>query len=206
MASHVELRQILTAGGIPLLILIALSIYSLALLYERWSFYRKATRGLDAFLAKLRQAVSKGDFTDALTQARRYEGSAGEVIVATLVGPAGREERKRSTERVLERQVARLNRRLPLLGTVGSTAPFIGLFGTVLGVMRAFRDLAGATGAGPGVVAIGISEALVATAAGIFVAIPAVFGYNYFLVRSERYASEIRLVSDEILDQLTEKR
>lgn len=206
MGYHVELRQIAAAGGVPLFILIALSIYSLALLYERWRVYRKTMRGLDAFLRKLRESVSKGDLNDALTQARRYEGPAGEVIMASLVGPAGKEERKRSTERMLERQVARLNRRLAFLGTVGSTAPFIGLFGTVLGVMRAFRDLAGASGAGPGVVALGISEALVATAAGLFVAIPAVMGYNYFLVRSEQYASELRLVTDEILDQLTEKR
>ncbi|MBI4424295.1 MAG: MotA/TolQ/ExbB proton channel family protein, partial [Elusimicrobia bacterium] len=100
----------------------------------------------------------------------------------------------------------RFHRQLPFLGSVGSTAPFIGLFGTVLGVMRAFRDLAGAAGAGPGVVAIGISEALVATAAGLFVAIPAVLGYNYFLVRAERYANELRWVTDEILDQLTERK
>lgn len=203
---NVGIRDILAAGGVTLGVLIALSIYSLALLYERWNFYRKSTKGLESFLQRLRLAIAKGDLAEALNIAKRYEGQAGEVVVASLVGPPGKEERKRSTERVLERQLARMHRRLPFLGTVGSTAPFIGLFGTVLGVMRAFKDLAGAAGAGPGVVAIGISEALVATAAGLFVAIPAVLAYNYFLVRSEQYANELRWVTDEILDQLTERR
>ncbi|MBI4348647.1 MAG: MotA/TolQ/ExbB proton channel family protein [Elusimicrobia bacterium] len=203
---NVGIKQIVMAGGPTLALLVALSIYSLALLYERWNFYRKATKGLDGFVQRLRQALAKGDLKETLELAKRYEGPAGEVVVASLVGPAGKEERKRGTERVLERQLARFHRRLPFLGTVGSTAPFIGLFGTVLGVMRAFKDLAGAAGAGPGVVAIGISEALVATAAGLFVAIPAVVGYNYFLSRSEQYANELRWLTDEILDQLTERR
>lgn len=206
MQTHVGLMQIFSAGGPTLLLLAGLSIYSLALLYERWNYYRKATKGLDAFVLRLRQALAKGDLKETLDLAKRYEGPAGEVVVASLVGPTGKEERRRSTDRVLERQLARLHKRLPFLGTVGSVAPFIGLFGTVVGVMRAFRDLAGAAGAGPGVVAIGLSEALVATAAGLFVAIPAVLGYNYFLTRSEHYASEMRWVTDEILDQLTERK
>lgn len=206
MQPHIGLKQIVSAGGPVLFLLIALSIYSLALLYERWTFYRKATKGLDGFVSRLRQTLAKGDLKETLDLAKRFDGPAGEVVVASLVGPAGKEERKRGAERVLERQMARLHRRLHFLGSVGSTAPFIGLFGTVLGVMRAFRDLAGAAGAGPGVVAIGISEALIATAAGLFVAIPAVLGYNYFLSRSEHYANELRWLTDEILDQLTERR
>jgi biopolymer transport protein ExbB/TolQ len=71
--------------------------------------------------------------------------------------------------------------------------------------MRAFRDLAGAAGAGPGVVAIGISEALVCTAAGLFVAIPAVFAYNYFNQRSQRFCEEMGWISEEILESLSQK-
>jgi biopolymer transport protein ExbB/TolQ len=92
-----------------------------------------------------------------------------------------------------------------LLGTIATVAPFVGLFGTVIGVMRAFRDLASAAGAGPGVVAIGISEALVCTAAGLFVAIPAVAAYNYFNHRAARFGEEMACVTDEVLDGLTEK-
>ena len=83
--------------------------------------------------------------------------------------------------KTLERQF--LERRLLILGTLGNNAPFIGLFGTVLGVIKAFHDLAQAGSAGPEVVMQGLSEALIATAVGLFVAIPAVMAYNYFQKR-----------------------
>ncbi len=201
----VGIRQILAAGGVTLFVLIALSVYSLALLYERWNYFRKATDDLEPFLRKIKHYLGKGEMTHVLDLCKQHRGPASEIVSAALVGPSNKEERKRSTERTLERQVALLQQRLAFLGTVGSVAPFIGLFGTVLGVMRAFRDLAGASGAGPGVVAIGISEALIATAAGLFVAIPAVMGYNYFTTRTEQFANELRWLTDEILDQLTER-
>ena len=91
------------------------------------------------------------------------------------------------------------------LGTIASVSPFIGLFGTVIGVMRAFKDLASAAGAGPGVVAVGISEALVCTAAGLFVAIPAVAFYNYFRHQSSRMAEELGWISEEIIETLSER-
>jgi biopolymer transport protein ExbB len=85
-----------------------------------------------------------------------------------------------------------LDRRIAILGTLGSNAPFIGLFGTVLGIIHAFHSLAQNTKGGPGAVMSGISEALVATALGLFVAIPAVAAYNYFV----RYIKKI-IVSSE---------
>ena len=84
-------------------------------------------------------------------------------------------------------------------------APFIGLFGTVLGVMRAFKDLASAAGAGPGLVAVGISEALICTAAGLLVAIPAVAAFNHFNQKISRFESELRWMIDEVLDGLAER-
>ena len=140
-----------------------------------------------------------------MTLGRNYKGLAGGVVVASLVGPTNRDERKRSAQRAGDRALSLLQRRIALLGTIASTAPFIGLFGTVVGVMRAFKDLAGAAGAGPGVVAIGISEALICTATGLMVAIPAVFAYNYFNNRATRFSEELTWVSEEILEALSEK-
>ena len=125
--------------------------------------------------------------------------------MASLTGSTNRDERKRAIEREVERAVATLQKGTTLLGTVATVAPFIGLFGTVVGVMRAFRDLASAAGAGPGVVAIGISEALVCTAAGLFVAIPAVAAYNYLNHRAARFGEDLSWACDEVLDSLTEK-
>ena len=100
----------------------------------------------------------------------------------------------------------RLERRLWVLGTLGNNAPFVGLFGTVLGVIRAFADLAGNAGAGPEVVMAGLSEALVATAVGLLVAIPAVMAYNYFLKRAGEYLAETDALSRLLMAALKEKK
>jgi biopolymer transport protein ExbB/TolQ len=202
---NVGFKDVLLSGSFTLAPLILLSMYSLALIWERRNFYKKSFAGLRPFLDRLRHNINSGELKEALTLCKQHPGPSANVVLATLVGPSAKEERRKAAERVLEKQLAALERGLPALGTIGSVAPFIGLFGTVLGVMRAFRDLAGAAGAGPGVVAIGISEALVATAAGLFVAIPAVVAYNYFTTQANRFVDELRWISDEILERLTEK-
>lgn len=205
MASFYQMKSYLFSGGFTLLPLILLSVYSLALVWERWRFYQRAIAGLPRFIERLRAMVDAGDLKEALSLCKQYPGLASQVVHAALVGPTGKEERMNAVERAIGRQTALLEERLAALGTIGSIAPFIGLFGTVLGVMRAFKDLAHATGTGPGVVAVGISEALIATAAGIFVAIPALVAYNYFTTRANRFADEMRWVTEEILDHLTER-
>lgn len=198
-------RQILLAGGPILLLLIGLSIYSLALMWERWKTYSATVRGQGKFLDRVRKALAVADVSGIMALCQATKGAASEVLLAALVGSPQKDERRRCSERTLERHVAKLERGVSALGTIGSVAPFIGLFGTVIGVMRAFRDLAGTASAGPGVVAVGISEALITTAAGLFVAIPAIIGYNYFTTRIGRFADELRWISDEILDHLTER-
>jgi biopolymer transport protein ExbB/TolQ len=86
-----------------------------------------------------------------------------------------------------------------VLGTVANVAPFIGLFGTVIGVIRAFQSIALKASAGPSVVASGIAEALISTAAGLFVAVPAVIAYNYFLKRSRKLSLELERISTLII-------
>jgi biopolymer transport protein ExbB/TolQ len=93
----------------------------------------------------------------------------------------------------------KLERFLSVLGTLGNIAPFIGLFGTVVGIIKAFRDLAMAGGGGPSVVAKGIAEALVSTAGGLLVAIPAVIIYNYFIRRAKGITVEMEVASARLL-------
>ena len=205
MGFQVGIKDILVSGGVTLLFLILLSMYSIALIWERWRFYARATTGQKAFLDKVRQIIEKGDLSEAVTAARSYKGLASAVVMASLVGPSNRDERKRSAQRAADRAAAQLQARITLLGTIASVAPFIGLFGTVVGVMRAFKDLASAAGAGPGVVAIGISEALICTATGLFVAIPAVAAYNHFNNKTQRFGEEMGWISEEILESLAEK-
>lgn len=202
---NVGIKDVILAGGMPLLVLVILSIYTIALIWERWRFLQKSTAGQRQFLDKVRAALEASDLQQALTLARAYKGLASSVAQAALVGPTSRDERKRSAQRAAERGSAKLLERVPLLGTIASTAPFIGLFGTVVGVMKAFKDLATAAGAGPGVVAIGISEALICTAAGLVVAIPAVWAYNFLNARAVQFSEEMSWLTDEILERLAEK-
>ncbi|MDD5657237.1 MAG: MotA/TolQ/ExbB proton channel family protein [Elusimicrobia bacterium] len=205
MAFHVGVKDIIVAGGATLWLLIAASIYSIALMWQRWRFVNRVTAGLSDLLDRLRAAVAAGDMPAAVKLCQSHQGLAGPILLTALTGPTNRDERKRAIERAVLQAVSALQKGTTLLGTMATVAPFVGLFGTVIGVMRAFRDLASAAGAGPGVVAIGISEALVCTAAGLFVAIPAVAAYNYFNHRAARFGDEMGWIGDEVLDHLTEK-
>lgn len=205
MGFNVGIKQILIAGGPVLAFLIILSIYSIALIWERWRFFRRSLTGIRVLSDKVRSTVKEGDLTQAATLCRGHKSMAGAILMATLIGSSSRDDRRAAAGRASARAVADLQRGTSLLGTIASTAPFIGLFGTVLGVMRAFKDLAGAAGAGPGVVAVGISEALICTAAGLFVAIPALAAYNYFTHQADRFGEEMGWAADEILDALAER-
>jgi len=115
-----------------------------------------------------------------------------------------KEEVNEAMELAGRRELLKLEKSLGILGTIGSTAPFIGLFGTVLGIIRAFSDLAIAQGASPAAVADGIAEALIATAAGLFVAVPAVVAYNYFVRSASRHALELEASASEFISRISE--
>ncbi|HEY5039316.1 MAG TPA: MotA/TolQ/ExbB proton channel family protein, partial [bacterium] len=120
------------------------------------------------------------------------------VVKAGLTAKADKTDLRQAMEREAKIQLLRLEKRLPLLATIGSIAPFVGLFGTVLGIIRAFRDLALANAGGAAVVSQGIAEALIATATGLFVAITSVFIYNSFQARLNEMAQEVEIVISDI--------
>lgn len=199
------IKGILFAGGPILAGMIVLSVYCIALIWERWKFFTRATLGYQEFLSRVRASAAAGRLQDAAVMAKTHKGMASAVVLATLTGPTHREERQRAAQRAVGRAVAELERGMATLGTIASVAPFIGLFGTVVGVMRAFHDLASAAGAGPGLVAVGISEALVTTAGGLLVAIPAVAAFNYFNQRIARFQEDLGWTVEEVLDGLSER-
>ncbi|MEK7389379.1 MAG: MotA/TolQ/ExbB proton channel family protein [Elusimicrobiota bacterium] len=205
MGQQVSFKEIVIAGGPVLYGMVALSIYCIALIWERWKFFDKATGGYADFLSRVRALAAAGKLSDAAQLAKGHRGLASSVVTATLTGPTSRDERRRAAERAIGRCVADLERGISTLGTIASVAPFIGLLGTVIGVMRAFKDLASAAGAGPGIVAVGISEALVCTAAGLLVAIPAVAAFNHFNQKIASFEEELRWMVDEVLDTLAER-
>jgi biopolymer transport protein ExbB/TolQ len=169
----------LTGGDWVIWALVACSVAAVAIMVERFFALKREDEGFRA----LRSAVMAGlseDLPSLERTVQRHPGAAGRILKTALArshhGPEGVEDLLIAAS-LAEKEG--LERRLLVLGTLGANAPFIGLFGTVLGVIRAFHDLSQTTG-GPEVVMQGLSEALVATAVGLFVAIPCVVSYNYF--------------------------
>lgn len=195
MLENVFLGLSLVGAEWVLYLLVILSIVSVTIMVERALFYRNVTHDLQEFRVQLRSAIKNEKWDEALKMAQSRSASAsaystassdfeGPMVAALLEHKNGRESSDTDVLNEVARDAvmrARLQweRNLSILATIGNNAPFIGLFGTVLGIIKAFRDLSQA-GAGAQTVSAGISEALIATAVGILVAIPAVAAYNLF--------------------------
>jgi biopolymer transport protein ExbB/TolQ len=184
-------------------LLIFLSVVSVAVMVERSLALPRRISDLDLLAARLLETLGKGDIAGA----RRVIGEPGSPEARVgLVGLSeisrGREAAAEAMASVKSRERLSLEKRLGVLGTLGNNAPFIGLFGTVLGIIRSFADLAQNQGGGAAVVMRGISEALVATAVGLLVAIPAVIAYNLFQGRVRRTMGRIDTMAHLILSSV----
>lgn len=171
-------------------LLVASSVASVGVIIERWRLFRKNRLAFSAFLDELARRLENGDLPGARRLSTETPGVEARVALAGLrnasKGPVSAEEAMTS-RLVLER--GSLEKNLIVLGTLGNNAPFIGLFGTVLGIIKAFNDLAVSGQSGVNVVMAGISSALIATALGILVAIPAVAANNAFQTKLKRTCS-----------------
>lgn len=165
-----------------LYLLLILSVVSIGLILERWFVLRKVAANSKKMRARVKAAISSHSLDDVEQLSKDPETLEGRAMGFAVKhmkenGSKGLEEVFNSFALA---EKPELERSLNFLATLGSNAPYIGLFGTVLGIMKAFNDLANSADAGQQTVMAGISIALVATAAGLFVAIPAVIAYNYF--------------------------
>lgn len=195
----------LQKGGITVVVLALLSVLSIAITLERAWAFRRFGRDLDEAFNALRAAIKEGGLKAVDGFCRARSSPLSEVLLSGLTRAGkGKEEVDEAMELAGRKELSKLERSLGILGTIGSTAPFIGLFGTVLGIIRAFRDLSIAQGASPAVVADGIAEALIATAAGLFVAVPAVVAYNYFVRTASRHALELEASASEFTSRIAE--
>jgi biopolymer transport protein ExbB/TolQ len=162
-------------------LLMGLSVASLAVMLERaLTFYRYRFKP-EGFVAEIEPSLRQGDWPQVISRCEQESGLEVRVLMAGLREvPRGRA----AVQDIMESERLRvglfLEQRLSFLGTLGANAPFIGLLGTVLGIIHAFKDLALTEGGGGPAVMVGIAEALVATAVGLLVAIPAVVMYNFF--------------------------
>ena len=197
---------------VVLFLLFLFSVVSWAIIFVKWRAFSTADRMDQQFMGLLAKAK---DLDDLCRQVRRMEGSPAAVLfegvmdrVAGLRGQDGgaaadRQLVERTAAHLSHSQLARLESYLPFLATTGNITPFVGLLGTVMGIIDAFREIGAQGTASISAVAPGVAEALVATAAGLFTAIPAVIAYNYFLSRIRRTAFRLDTVTIELMTSLS---
>lgn len=201
---------------IVMLILLGASVFSWTIIISKWKLLRKAREGAEEFEKTF---WSAGDLSDLYARVSRQERKIGEcglenIFVAgfrdyvrlrkdtELAPQIVMEGVQRSMRVALNRELDNLDLHLPFLATVGSTSPYVGLFGTVWGIMNSFRALGNAKQATLGMVAPGIAEALIATAIGLFAAIPAVIAYNRFSTEVDRLTNQYDAFFEEFSNLL----
>lgn len=202
-----SLWQLLSAGGATVEVLLALSILSLSIIFERVIFYYYCSRvGREELMGDVTKEVRKGNVPRVMDICKEANTPGSRVVGAGFIRKgASLEEIENSMERQMMIEVSRLEKRISIVGTIGSTAVYIGLFGTVLGIIKAFQDIAQKGAGGVSVVINGIAEALICTAVGLCVAVPAVIAYNYFIKKIEDLQREMEVCASEAVDLLRAK-
>lgn len=211
---------------IVLLILLFMSVMTWAIIFYKWRMFKQAVKenqrfhklflhqqrlslihdGAESLTFSPVASIYRAGYIELVRVARVQKQSpppaSSEEPAGITKEAGGMENISRALSKTAETELTRLERALPFLATTGSTAPFIGLFGTVWGIMNAFRSIGLAGSASLISVAPGISEALVATAAGLAAAIPAVVGYNYFIQKIRVLDNDMRTFTAEFLNIL----
>jgi len=192
--------------------LFIMSAWSIGVMIDRWLAFSAARKQSRVFAPLVAGALRDGKIDEAIHIAERHKKShLAKVVTAGLqefqahqasaeVSGEEIEASKRALDRAEAIVHAELKRGLSGLATIGATAPFVGLFGTVVGIINAFKGISSQKSTGLGAVAGGISEALVTTAIGLFVAIPAVWLFNYFTSKMEAFDVEMDNSSSELVD------
>ena len=196
--------MIINHGGLVVYILVFCSIISISIIFERLVYYSRLSRfKRQPFMNEIRSDIEKGDIKKALLLCDKVSAPFAKVVKAGLV-LNGRNERliSQAMEREIVVETIKLERFISVSATIGSTAIYIGLLGTVLGIMRAFHDISLNGVGGINVIIGGISESLVATAAGLIVALPALISYNFFVRRIDHFVADMELSSSELVDMI----
>lgn len=205
--------------GLSVLITLAImSIYSIAITVERLLTYNAAKKQSRQFAPKVASALKSNRIDEAITISDRHKKSHLAMVVnaglqefqahqmSNEISGEEIDASRRALQRATAVKAAEFKRGLANLATIGSTAPFVGLFGTVVGIVNAFQGMKSAAGASIQAVAPGISEALVNTAVGLFVAVPAVWMFNYFTGKVESFVIEMDNSSSELIDYFLKQR
>jgi len=208
------LRHVGIFGGAVIVCLAALSVFSVGMIIEKHRRFSAAWGQSQKFKLEFKKFLHGGDVKDLIEAGRLHQDSyVAQVVSAGLMeydgvsqsggDPSASAELVTSAIRdSISETLIQLKRGLGFLATIGSTAPFVGLFGTVVGIINAFRSIAATGSGGMSVVSGGIAEALVSTALGIFVALPAVVAFNHFTGKIETFHVEMNRASTQLVNRL----
>jgi biopolymer transport protein ExbB/biopolymer transport protein TolQ len=209
-------RQMGLTARVVVLGLFVMSAWSIGVMIDRWLAFSAARKQSRTFAPLVAGALREGKIDEAIRIAERHKKShLAKVVTAGLqefqahhaaaISGEEIEASKRALERASAIVHAEMKRGLSGLATIGSTAPFVGLFGTVVGIINAFQGMSSSATTGLAAVAGGISEALVTTALGLFVAIPAVWMFNFFTSKVEAFDVEMDNSSSELIDYFVKR-
>ncbi len=191
-----------------------MSVYSLTVMVGKWWTLRKAQAETRKFAPEFSQFLEEDNLNEAIRLAESYKkshvarvlgGALGEVkplLQDGSVTVADINSAERAVERNMMIILSELKRGLAVLATVGATAPFVGLLGTTMGIVNAFVGMAQSGAGGMGAISAGVAEALITTAFGLLVAIPAVWAFNYFTTKIDNLSVEMTYTSKEMIDYL----
>src|SRR6476661_7836744 len=214
-------QMIKSMGGVAIavvIVLLIMSVYSIAIMVERYLTYTAAKKQSREFAPRVAQALKNDRIEEAINISDKHRKSHLAMVVSSGLQEFRAHEQssdisgdeieasKRALQRAIAIKTAEFKRGLSGLATIGSTAPFVGLFGTVFGIINAFRGMKNAETAGIAAVAGGISEALFTTALGLVVAVPAVWLFNYFTGKVDGFVVEMDNSASELVDYFIKNR
>jgi len=192
--------------GWPVLcVLLTMSILSTAMFIDRWRALWRIRCDAIHFVRYVIRVIDERDRDAARAYCGKYRLPVAHAALAVLEARATREARDAAMTHAIEAEVHRLEPGVSTMGTIASLAPFVGLFGTVVGIIKAFNSIAANSGGGTEVVSAGIAEALVTTACGLLVAIPSVAAYNYCVHKIRNLARETELAVYELVVWLSDR-
>ena len=198
--------EIFKDGGLVMYPLLAFSVLSVIFIVERFFAIRRAKINVNEFLAKVRkELIVNRSIKAAIKVCEDYRGPVASILKAGLLKYGQpRDDVEKTIENAALYEMGRLEKNLVWLASIANVSPLLGFFGTVVGMIKSFDALAEAGLSNPGLVAAGISEALITTAAGLFVAIPAQLAYNFFMSRINKFVRDIETSSNMLLETFGE--
>ena len=201
-----SLWSMIKQGWPVLSILLVMSIFSMATFLDRIRALRRTRCNARQFVRYVIRVIEERGLDPALSYCAKHQVPVAKAVLAVLEQNGDREARQNAMEHAIEVEAHQLEAGVAALGTIASVAPFVGLLGTVIGIIKAFGSIAVSAGGGAEVVSAGIAEALVTTACGLLVAIPSVAAYNYCVHKIKNLTKETDLAVYELVTWLSETK